>query len=321
MVSVIIPIYNASKYLRKCIDSILTQSFQEFEIILINDASTDDSLKICQSYASIHHNIIVHSNDKNKGLYLSRIIGISLVKGDYITFLDSDDWLSKDTLLQLMKGATATHAEIVQMRYRHRVTAYNIPVNSSNIFSTLPHYISSPTLQQNYIQSFLGDETLIPVTNWGKLYSVALLKNIPFPIINQFTWGEDQFTNLLIFHCAKSFAVINYCGYNYRWGGHTRHHKIENIDTYDRFLPIISKKAIELGYSKHIYLLRKQNDRFFRYHIRHCISTLKMSRELIITHIVEKRHVSVADATKIYTAEKNNIAKHFYKNLIKHFIS
>lgn len=95
--SVIIPVYNVEKYLKKCLDSIVNQSFKDLEVLLINDESTDDSGKLCDAYAAKHNNIqVIHQ--KNQGLSGARNTGILNAKGKYIWFIDSDDWIDENAL-------------------------------------------------------------------------------------------------------------------------------------------------------------------------------------------------------------------------------
>lgn len=97
LLSVIIPVYNVEKYLKKCLDSVLNQEFKNFEIICIDDCSTDSSLKILKEYAKSNERIKVLQNNTNLGLGLTRNIGLNAAMGKYIHFLDSDDFLNKNT--------------------------------------------------------------------------------------------------------------------------------------------------------------------------------------------------------------------------------
>ena len=96
--SIIIPIYNAADYLEDCINSILEQSEKNYEIILINDASSDNSLTICKIYNDAHENINLIDNSECKGVSYSRNMGISVAAGQYIIFVDSDDYILPNTL-------------------------------------------------------------------------------------------------------------------------------------------------------------------------------------------------------------------------------
>ena len=116
IVSVIIPIYNAEKTLRRTVDSILKQTFHDFELILVNDGSNNGSLSICYLYASKDVRIKV-VNHKNMGLSLARSSGIKASLGHYILFVDADDWIEPDTLEALYGEAKKTDADMVICDY------------------------------------------------------------------------------------------------------------------------------------------------------------------------------------------------------------
>lgn len=98
-VSFVVPIYNVELYLRECIDSILKQTYQEIEIILVDDGSTDNSSKICDEYLSIDDRItVIHK--PNSGLSDARNLGVNTAKGDYIMFVDSDDFLADESVVE-----------------------------------------------------------------------------------------------------------------------------------------------------------------------------------------------------------------------------
>ena len=101
-ISVIVPIYNVEKYLKKCVDSLLSQTLKEIEIILVDDGSTDESLKICNAYSETDNRIQVFSN-RNVGQGLERNFGVKKATGEYISFLDSDDQYKKDMLRSFTK--------------------------------------------------------------------------------------------------------------------------------------------------------------------------------------------------------------------------
>ncbi|MBN1111282.1 MAG: glycosyltransferase [Bacteroidales bacterium] len=111
-VSVIIPVYNTEQYLEKCIDSVLDQTFDSFEIIAINDGSSDNSLELLRSYASCNSNIRV-LDQKNKGLSFTRNLGIDEALGEYVYFLDSDDWIDPDLLSKMYDSAKKYNSSFV----------------------------------------------------------------------------------------------------------------------------------------------------------------------------------------------------------------
>ena len=95
-ISVIVPVYNVEKYLRKCLDSITSQNLKEVEIIVVNDCSPDGSLKIIQEYIKKDKRITLVNKEKNEGLASARNSGLEIAKGEYILHIDSDDWIEQD---------------------------------------------------------------------------------------------------------------------------------------------------------------------------------------------------------------------------------
>lgn len=115
-ISVIVPIYNVERYLSECINSILRQTFSDFECILVNDGSTDICGEICNNYQKIDNRIqIIHQS--NKGVSAARNIGINIAKGEYITFIDSDDIIHHSYLYYLYNTAKKYNTDLVQCFY------------------------------------------------------------------------------------------------------------------------------------------------------------------------------------------------------------
>ena len=117
MISVIVPVYNTAKFLHRCIDSLINQTYKKTEIVLVDDGSKDDSLQICNEYASKHTNIVVFHKE-NAGQGLARNDGIKLSHGDYICFLDSDDYYEPDTCELLVKTMTENDADLCSYGYK-----------------------------------------------------------------------------------------------------------------------------------------------------------------------------------------------------------
>jgi Glycosyltransferases involved in cell wall biogenesis len=114
LISIIVPIYNVQDYLCKCIDSLLAQEYDNYEIILVNDCSTDNSKQIAEKYAKTHQEkCLLVNHDVNGGLAAARNTGMKSAKGEWLTFVDSDDWVSKDYLSGLYKIAIEESADVV----------------------------------------------------------------------------------------------------------------------------------------------------------------------------------------------------------------
>lgn len=113
LISVVVPVYGTEKYLRKCLDSILTQTYKNLEVIVVNDASSDNSEKIIKEYALSDERIKYVRHSKNKGLFQARVSGVEEATGEYIAFVDSDDYISCDYYRMLVRKAQETDADIV----------------------------------------------------------------------------------------------------------------------------------------------------------------------------------------------------------------
>ena len=125
-ISVIIPVYNVEEKIERCLGSLQNQKFSDFEVILINDGSSDRSGKICDEYASMDKRIkVIHQ--KNQGVSVARNIGISIARGKYITFVDSDDYVSRDFLYSLYSDIVSCNADIAICNY------YMVSLNEDHV--------------------------------------------------------------------------------------------------------------------------------------------------------------------------------------------
>lgn len=113
-VSVILPVYNAEKYIEECINSVLSQTMRDFEVIVINDASTDNSPKLCEKYLGDKRISLKH-NEVNCGQGITRNKGLDIARGEYVYFLDSDDIIAPNALETMLKAAEQTDADVVHM--------------------------------------------------------------------------------------------------------------------------------------------------------------------------------------------------------------
>lgn len=111
--SVLVPVYNAGKYLDVCVRSVLHQTERDFELVLVDDGSTDGSGQVCDRYAAEHPDLIRVVHQPNRGLIMTRRVGISLARGEYCVFLDADDWLKNNTLAVIQETIERTNADIV----------------------------------------------------------------------------------------------------------------------------------------------------------------------------------------------------------------
>lgn len=192
MITIVVPVYNVEKYLSRCVDSILEQTYTDFELLLVDDGSPDNCGEICDEYAKKDGRIFV-IHQKNGGLSAARNTGIDWFykqnRSDYITFVDSDDWLHPDYLKILMTGITENDVKISVCNYK-RVTT-EIPHQN---YDDIEHEITSP-------EDFLVNHSWQYNYAWGKLYHKSLFDDIRYPVGKNY---EDTFTTYKALHkCEK----------------------------------------------------------------------------------------------------------------------
>lgn len=239
MISVIIPVYNTAQYLPTCIKSVRNQTFQDLEIIIINDASTDNSINICNKFKNQDKRIIIIDKKQNEGVEKARYDGVLISKGDYICFVDSDDWLEKDTLTRMYNKAIETKADYVEVGMQRVLDKHKIIKRKSNL--PIKGLITQPQLFDSYYISFFGIN-ILSVNLCGKLYKSCVIKNPPQPI--GLAMGEDLYFNLEVFPHLKTIYIDNYIGYNYRFGGMTTRYNNDLLPNL-KILYTIKKEKIE----------------------------------------------------------------------------
>ncbi|MDY3001340.1 MAG: glycosyltransferase [Romboutsia timonensis] len=197
MLSIIIPIYNVEKYLTKCIESVINQTYKNLEIILVNDGSTDNSKDIINKYSLIDSRIKV-INKKNGGLSDARNVGIEIAKGDYIAFLDSDDWVELNMYEKLYSYIKQENADIAQCSYQK---VYNEEVNNQKIKEEIK-LISGKDSLYNLSGKNAGKTVVV----WNKIYKRELFNDIRFP---KGKYHEDEFTTYKVLYKANKIVDLN----------------------------------------------------------------------------------------------------------------
>ncbi len=212
-VSVIIPVYNVEKYLPKCLDSVVGQTYKNLEIICVNDGSPDNSDVILENYAKQDNRIKI-INQKNKGLSGARNTGIAEATGEYIVFLDSDDWLDADAITQAVSVAEKNNCDVVMWGYTREFADKSIEkkiFDGDRIFDNA----ESRNIHRR-LAGLSGAELSNPentdalVTAWGKLYRADIIKenNIEF-VDTKIIGTEDLLFNMYVFGFVRSSAFIN----------------------------------------------------------------------------------------------------------------
>ena len=235
LITIIIPVYNVEKYLERCIDSVIEQTYKNLEIILVDDGSTDSSGKLCDEFAKKDTRIkVIHKT--NGGLSDARNKGLEIATGEYIAFADSDDYLEEDMLETLHNLSTEHNADISIVSYYEYYNGKLIGVRDSKkleIFNKLD--AMKELLMDTKIQSYA----------WNKLFKRNLFENLTFPKGKNF---EDIATTLLLFEKSEKVVLLEEPKYYYL----RRDNSIvgtRNAKTYLDYLDVI--------YGKYFYLKDK----------------------------------------------------------------
>ena len=204
LVSVIIPVYNVERYLKKCIDSILNQTYKNLEIILVDDGSTDCSSKICDEYAKNDTRILV-IHKANGGQSEARNIGISESKGEYIFFVDSDDYIEYNAIETMLEIAENKNADMVI------ADIYSVNEKGEILNEGKGQY----TFQNESLFSAEEAAQAFAELDWGpwnKLYKRSVHKNIYFP---KGKIHEDEAIMFQLFERCDKIVYTNVRLYNY----------------------------------------------------------------------------------------------------------
>ena len=210
LISIVVPIYNVEKYLTRCIDSIIKQTYKNIEIILVDDGSPDNCGKICDEYAQKDNRIIV-IHKENEGLSATRNAGIEIAKGKYIGFVDSDDYIKEDMYESLYNDMKKYDVDISICKY---IEVFIDDTNNNHKKSDVQNEENVKIYNNiDILKKLLYNENITDHA-WNKLYKTELFKNnnIRYPKGYMF---EDIGTTYLLFEKAKKISLSSKMGYYY----------------------------------------------------------------------------------------------------------
>lgn len=294
-ISIIVPVYNVDKYLNRCIESLVNQTFKNIEIILINDGSTDNSKKICENWMD-KDNRIKLINQENKGLADARNKGIKYARGKYIGFVDSDDWITNNMYENLYDIIKRFNADISCAKFEKVKSEDEIIEKLDN---SIKIYSNEDSLKKlctfdNY------KETGIITQVWNKLYKSELFREIKFPSGKVY---EDAYvTYKLLFNSKRVVEINQIYYYYYQRSGSIMLSKLND------------KKLISYDYERNMfkYLLDK-NSKVIPYALKKYI----VSYFTLYNKLLNNYDVSEESKTKCINNLKNDIRSDF-KDLIKY---
>ena len=251
MISVIVPIFNQERYIKKCLCSILTQSYRDVEVIAVNDGSTDNTLKILKDLSKKDHRVKII--DKiNEGVSHARRDGLKAAKGHFICFVDSDDYLPERALETLYSIILKENVDIVIGQCIRKIGPFTKRACNRNKYCE--RRITLPELWDQLYISFMG-VNILPVQVWGKLYK----KDVIDDALNHSSLfsdkvqslGEDEYFNLMLHPFVKSIFITCQYVYVYRYGGITSRYNENLKELYemsDIRLKLLDKYKYTKGY-------------------------------------------------------------------------
>ena len=203
-VSIIIPVYNGEKYIKRCLDSICSQTFQDLETIIVNDGSTDNSLELINNYTDKIPNLVI-INKENAGSWKARIDGIKASNSEYITFMDVDDEIEPNFVEELYNTITANNADISVCGY------YRIDSETNKICSKEMTGFGNSVID---LQKDIKKIALINTSNWNKMYKKELFNQAINYSVDSISF-EDLTLNVFAYSNANTIAFNNSYLYKY----------------------------------------------------------------------------------------------------------
>lgn len=246
VISIIVPIYNAEKFIEKCLKTLIEQSYKNIEIICINDGSEDKSINIISKYAEFDERIII-VNKKNSGVSVARNHGIQIAKGEYIMFVDADDFLEKNACELLIKRALKIDADIIQFNHKKiindKYVIYSQTLNETKETFRLLDCIENGFPKHDYIFC------------WDKLYKKEFLikNNVQFD--ENLKYSEDFCFVLLIYKYNPTFFMLNEYLYNYNIQSQSACRRISKFEMFSK-LKNIDFMIFEMFKETNKYLLQ-----------------------------------------------------------------
>ena len=254
-ISVIIPVYKVEKYIRQCIDSVIGQTYQNLEIILVDDGSPDNCGAICDEYARQDSRIqVIHQ--ENQGVSVARNVGIGIATGEWIMFVDPDDWLELDCCSQVMGIADNSRNNIIYFQREMDDEEGNCLIKYPNIDS---FQLNNEMIQSMKFDSYIGkSETLgfQSIVPWAKLYHVKFLRDYHCLFPNGLKRSQDIIFNLYCQEYIKDAFYFNYVGYHNRInpGSVCQRYNKEMFDISLQFLNELKKLVIKFHANDNKYI-------------------------------------------------------------------
>ena len=280
MISVIIPVFNTGKALNKCINSVVNQTFNDIEIVLVNDHSTDAiTNSLIYEWVQKEPRIRLIDKEANEGVDMARYSALQEVSGDYITFVDSDDWIEKDAFETLINISFETGADVVigKMRrvFYHGLYSKESPYENDWMNRLIQH----DELMSKYFLSYFGVNKL-PIQLCSVMFRTSVVK---FSNIKPsgLKFGEDLLMSMKIFPHINSLYAVNKVVYNYNVG--SPNYTDKYFDNWLESARLLYEKKmdtiIEMHYDKAIYYQKMELINYLKFYVYICCTRRSNQRD------------------------------------------
>ena len=306
LISIVVPCYNVEKYLPECIDSLVGQTYPNTEILLIDDGSTDNTSGIAMDYADRYSNVI-YKHRENGGLSAARNTGIELSKGEYLAFVDSDDWVDAEYIDKLYNAVKYDMTDMAACGFvREDNEKESVTFADSRVISA---YSAMRILGDIY-----PDENVLMVVSWNKLYRREIFSDIRFPegIIH-----EDEFMAHNVVAKVDSVSLIRECLYHYRIRkdsimGNDKRQDLRHLDLLEAYENRLSCTYNMLFQNLFVYMLYTYYEGMIQLMVKYSDETIKKNR---LFSLFRKK------AIHIYLKYFKNLVSYQKKEYLKLIIS
>lgn len=217
LVSIVIPVFNVENYIKECLDSVIAQTYPNIEILCVDDCGTDQSIEIVKAYAKKDNRIKILKHNENRGLPVARNSGINEAKGEFIFFLDSDDYISVNTIHELVKKALDSQVDITLcdstafLDKKYRKESLDNYISQLNSF-LVANYDSLNVTEENYYSSL----SKVSCVSWGKLFKTKFIKDHHLKFIDYKVLHEDNGFQAKFLACKPRITCVHKKLYFYR---------------------------------------------------------------------------------------------------------
>ena len=319
LVSVILPVYNVEKYLNKCMETVVQQTYKNIDIKLVDDGSKDSSGSLCDEWAKKDSRIsVIHK--KNAGLGMARNTGLEYAKGEYVVFVDSDDFLEEEAIEKcISQKGNADTVLCGHYIYYNDNKIENKPIKYKDKFFEKKEEIEKILIEMMGSLPEALDDISLPVSVWHGLYSMEIIRSngIKFPSEREFI-SEDMVFDIDYFSKAKKIKFISDCLYYYRKNNETSLTSVYNAERFKKEIILYKEldRKLSLLFQEKIYKSRLQ--RTFLGRTRSCIIRAVKQSKKPLEEIKEicKNEV-VMTVLKEYPYQKNKKELRFFNFCIK----